>query len=145
MWDELAHREEMPARLVILGGGPIGTEMAQAFACLGSKVTQVEYGPRILLKEDEEVSDFVAGQLRQEGVDILTGHEAIGIEGKTLIAREAGGEVSIPFDDLILAVGRKARLTGYGLEDLGKIGRAHVCTPATNAHRACRLQLETKN
>src|SRR3546814_3707779 len=102
MWDELAHREEMPARLVILGGGPIGTEMAQAFARLGSKVTQVEYGPRILLKEDEEVSDFVAGQLRQEGVDILTGHEAIGIEGKTLIARAAGGEVSIPFDDLIL-------------------------------------------
>src|SRR3546814_13764410 len=68
-----------------------------------------EYGPRILLKEDEEVSDFVAGQLRQEGVDILTGHEAIGIEGKTLIARAAGGEVSIPFDDLILAVGRKDR------------------------------------
>src|SRR3546814_8181585 len=59
MWDELAHREEMPARLVILGGGPIGTEMAQAFARLGSKVTQVEYGPRILLKEDEAVSDFV--------------------------------------------------------------------------------------
>src|SRR3546814_17577362 len=90
MWDELAHREEMPARLVILGGGPIGTEMAQAFARLGSKVTQVEYGPRILLKEDEEVSDFVVGQLREDGVDILTGHEAIGIEGKTLMARAAG-------------------------------------------------------
>src|SRR3546814_7764114 len=105
----------MPARLFILGGGPIGTEMAQAFARHGSKVTQVEYGSRILLKEDEEVSDFVAGQLRQEGVDILTGHEAIDIVGKTLIASAAGGEVTIPFEELLMAVRREARLTAYGL------------------------------
>jgi pyruvate/2-oxoglutarate dehydrogenase complex dihydrolipoamide dehydrogenase (E3) component/uncharacterized membrane protein YdjX (TVP38/TMEM64 family) len=154
MWDALSGREEVPRRIVIVGGGPIGTEMAQAFVRLGAEVTQVEHGPRILPREDEEVSDFVATTLRSEGVHILTAHEAVRCEGKTLIARKAlpldggglgGGdvnegrrvsgvptppqplpiegrgsaEVQIPFDEIIVAVGRKARLTGYGLEELG--------------------------
>jgi pyruvate/2-oxoglutarate dehydrogenase complex dihydrolipoamide dehydrogenase (E3) component/uncharacterized membrane protein YdjX (TVP38/TMEM64 family) len=119
MWDALSQREEMPKRVVIVGGGPIGTEMAQAFARLGAAVTQVEHGARILAKEDEEVSEFVADTLRGEGVTILTGHKALRCEGKTLIARSEGGEVALPFDEIIMAVGRKARLTGYGLEELG--------------------------
>jgi pyruvate/2-oxoglutarate dehydrogenase complex dihydrolipoamide dehydrogenase (E3) component len=119
MWDALSRREEMPKRVVIVGGGPIGTEMAQAFARLGSKVTQVEHGPRILSNEDEEVSDFVASTLRAEGVTILTDHKAVRCEGKVLITQSAEGEVPLPFDDIIVAVGRKARLTGYGLEELG--------------------------
>jgi pyruvate/2-oxoglutarate dehydrogenase complex dihydrolipoamide dehydrogenase (E3) component/uncharacterized membrane protein YdjX (TVP38/TMEM64 family) len=119
MWDALSAREELPRRTVIVGGGPIGTEMAQAFARLGSKVTQVEGGPRILDKEDEEVSDFIADILRGEGVDIRTGHKAVRCEGKTLIASAGGEEVAIPFDEIIVAVGRKARLSGYGLEELG--------------------------
>jgi pyruvate/2-oxoglutarate dehydrogenase complex dihydrolipoamide dehydrogenase (E3) component/uncharacterized membrane protein YdjX (TVP38/TMEM64 family) len=119
MWDALSRRESMPERVVIVGGGPIGTEMAQAFARLGSTVTQVEHGPRILSNEDEEVSEFVASTLRAEGVTILTGHKAVRCEGKTLIAEAPGGEVSLPFDEIIVAVGRKARLTGYGLEELG--------------------------
>ncbi|HLL60059.1 MAG TPA: FAD-dependent oxidoreductase, partial [Allosphingosinicella sp.] len=119
MWDALSGREEVPSRVVIVGGGPIGTEMAQAFARLGSKVTQVESGDRILDKEDEEVSAFISDTLRGEGVDIRTNHKAVRCEGKTLIARTGEEEVEIPFDEIIVAVGRKARLLGYGLEELG--------------------------
>ena len=119
MWDELAARDAVPQRLVIVGGGPIGTEMAQAFARLGSAVTQVEAGPRILPNEDEEVSTFVADILCGEGVDVRTGHEAVRCEGKALIVKSGDGETSIAFDDIIVAVGRKARLSGYGLDTLG--------------------------
>jgi pyruvate/2-oxoglutarate dehydrogenase complex dihydrolipoamide dehydrogenase (E3) component/uncharacterized membrane protein YdjX (TVP38/TMEM64 family) len=119
MWDALSGRDQLPARVAILGGGPIGTEMAQAFARLGSAVTQVERGPRILPREDEEVSAFVQQTLVAEGVRLLTDHQALRVDGKALIARGPDGEVSIPFDEIIVAVGRKARLTGYGLETLG--------------------------
>lgn len=119
MWGALAARHEVPRNLVIIGGGPIGAEMAQAFARLGSKVTQVETGDRILSKEDRDVSAFITQMLHSEGVEVLTGHEAVRCEGKTLIARSRDGEVSIPFDEIIVAVGRKARLSGYGLEELG--------------------------
>ena len=119
MWDALAKRDAIPERLVIVGGGPIGTEMAQAFARLGSQVTQVEGGPRILPKEDEEVSAFITDVLRREGVTILTGHQALRCVGKTLIAGSDSREKALPFDEIIVAVGRRARLTGYGLEELG--------------------------
>jgi pyruvate/2-oxoglutarate dehydrogenase complex dihydrolipoamide dehydrogenase (E3) component/uncharacterized membrane protein YdjX (TVP38/TMEM64 family) len=119
MWDALRGRDEMPRRIAILGGGPIGTEMAQAFARLGAEVTQVEHGERLLSKEDPEVSALIEARLRSEGVRLLTGHRAIRFEGKVLIARGGEGEVSIPFDEIIVAVGRKARLSGYGLEELG--------------------------
>jgi pyruvate/2-oxoglutarate dehydrogenase complex dihydrolipoamide dehydrogenase (E3) component/uncharacterized membrane protein YdjX (TVP38/TMEM64 family) len=119
MWDKLRGRERVPARVAIVGGGPIGTEMAQAFARLGSKVTQIEHGPRLLPREDEDASALVEAVLREEGVDILTGHEAVRVEGKTLVVRCEGAEKSIPFDEIVVAVGRKARLTGYGLEALG--------------------------
>jgi pyruvate/2-oxoglutarate dehydrogenase complex dihydrolipoamide dehydrogenase (E3) component len=119
MWDALRGREELPRRMVIVGGGPIGTEMAQAFARLGAQVTQVEGGPRILSKEDEDVSAFIADTLRSEGVKVLTGHEAVRCEGKALVVRSEGVETPIPFDEIIVAVGRKARLSGYGLEELG--------------------------
>jgi pyruvate/2-oxoglutarate dehydrogenase complex dihydrolipoamide dehydrogenase (E3) component len=127
LWDALRGREEMPRRIAIVGGGPIGTEMAQAFGRLGAQVTQVESGDRILSNEDEEVSAFIAGVLREEGVNVLTGHEAVRCEGKTLIVKpkalpiEGRGsqETAIPFDEIIIAVGRKARLGGYGLEELG--------------------------
>ncbi len=120
MWEALRGRDASPERLAIIGGGPIGTELAQAFARLGSRVVQVEHGPRILDKEDEEVSALVAEVLREEGVDLRTGAEAVRVEVKTLIVRSnTRGEERIPFDELIVAVGRKARLSGYGLEALG--------------------------
>ena len=119
MWDELEARNTIPPRLTIVGGGPIGTEMAQAFARLGSKVSLVEAGPRILPNEDEEVSAFIAATLRREGVDVRTGHEAIRCDGKCLIVKSGDRETAIAFDDIIVAVGRTARLSGYGLENLG--------------------------
>ena len=118
MWERLRGRETVPGRIAIVGGGPIGTEMAQAFARLGAKVTQIEHGPRLLPREDEDASALVEAVLREEGVDIRTGHEALRVEGKILVVR-SDREEAIPFDEIIVAVGRKARLTGYGLEELG--------------------------
>jgi pyruvate/2-oxoglutarate dehydrogenase complex dihydrolipoamide dehydrogenase (E3) component/uncharacterized membrane protein YdjX (TVP38/TMEM64 family) len=114
---------ELPERLVVLGGGPIGSELAQSFARLGSAVTQVEMAPRILMREDPEVSELVAASLRADGVNLLTGHQAVRVEvvdgEKRLVAKQGDAEVAIPFDQLLCAVGRSPRVTGYGLEELG--------------------------
>ncbi|HXG99334.1 MAG TPA: FAD-dependent oxidoreductase [Sphingomicrobium sp.] len=120
MWESLAKRDSVPERLVIVGGGPIGCEMAQAFVRLGAKVTLVEGGDRLMANEDEDVSAFVLDLLRSEGVNVLTGHQAVRCDpGKTLIIKASSTEVLLPFDDIIIAVGRVARLKGYGLEELG--------------------------
>ncbi|MBI5792568.1 MAG: FAD-dependent oxidoreductase [Rhodocyclales bacterium] len=114
---------ELPRRVVVLGGGPIGSELAQSFARLGSAVTQVEMAPRIMVREDPEVSDLVAASLRADGVNVLTGHQAVRVEvvdgEKRLIAKRGDADVVIPFDELLCAVGRSPRVTGYGLEELG--------------------------
>ena len=123
MWDVFAQLDEMPRRLVVLGGGPIGCELAQAFARLGSAVTQVEMAPRIMLREDEEVSELARQALQADGVEVLTGHKALRCEKdgdtKTLVVEHQGQEKRIGFDALLCAVGRVARLSGYGLEELG--------------------------
>jgi pyruvate/2-oxoglutarate dehydrogenase complex dihydrolipoamide dehydrogenase (E3) component/uncharacterized membrane protein YdjX (TVP38/TMEM64 family) len=123
MWDEFAKLDEVPKRLVVLGGGPIGCELAQSFARLGSHVTQVEMGTRIMVREDEEVSELAKASLVADGVQVLTGHKALRCEmvngDKTLVVEHAGAEKRIVFDQLLCAVGRVARLQGYGLEDLG--------------------------
>lgn len=123
LWDAFAQRDAAPKRLVVLGGGPIGCELAQAFARLGSQVVQVEMAPRILAREDEDVAALALQSLQADGVLVLTNHKALRFEQhggeKTLVAEHAGREVRIPFDDVICAVGRTARLTGYGLEQLG--------------------------
>ena len=114
---------QQPARLVVLGGGPIGCELAQTFARLGSKVTQVEQAPRLLMREDADASDLVTARFRAEGVEVLLEHTAKRVEvvagEKVLIAEHAQREVRIPFDALLVAVGRHANLTGFGLEELG--------------------------
>jgi pyruvate/2-oxoglutarate dehydrogenase complex dihydrolipoamide dehydrogenase (E3) component/uncharacterized membrane protein YdjX (TVP38/TMEM64 family) len=145
LWDAFAQLDEVPKRLVVLGGGPIGCELAQSFARLGSQVTQVEMAPRIMAREDAEVSELAAAALRADGVDLLTSHKALRVEkhpaqavqpepveggpgastssartgGGVLIVEHAGVEKRIAFDQLLCAVGRSARLTGYGLEELG--------------------------
>jgi pyruvate/2-oxoglutarate dehydrogenase complex dihydrolipoamide dehydrogenase (E3) component len=158
LWGEFAKLDEVPKRLVVLGGGPIGCELAQSFARLGSHVTQVEMGARIMVREDEEVSELAKASLEADGVQVLTGHKALRCERrpssvtastakqsmdrhaslamtdkglamtsegvastfeKCLIVEHNGQEQVIPFDQLLCAVGRVARLQGYGLEDLG--------------------------
>ena len=123
LWDAFAKLDDVPKRLVVLGGGPIGCELAQSFARLGSQVMQVEMAPRILMREDEEVSDYAQKSLQADGVQVLTNHKALRFENvsgiKTLVVEHAGAEKRIEFDEVICAVGRIARLKGYGLEDLG--------------------------
>jgi len=114
---------ELPARLVVLGGGPIGCELAQCFARFGSRVWQVEMAPRILVREDEEIAQMVADRLRADGVTLLVNHTATALrrdgERKVLVARHGDEEVAIEFDALLVAVGRAPRTSGYGLEELG--------------------------
>jgi pyruvate/2-oxoglutarate dehydrogenase complex dihydrolipoamide dehydrogenase (E3) component/uncharacterized membrane protein YdjX (TVP38/TMEM64 family) len=123
LWDEFAALQEPPRRLVVLGGGPIGCELAQCFARLGSHVTQVEMMPRLMIREDEEVATYVRGVLEREGVAVLTDHKAVRCEKAgaqcALIVESNGKERRVEFDALLVAVGRKARLEGYGLEELG--------------------------
>jgi pyruvate/2-oxoglutarate dehydrogenase complex dihydrolipoamide dehydrogenase (E3) component/uncharacterized membrane protein YdjX (TVP38/TMEM64 family) len=119
MWEAFAEMAEVPARMAILGGGPIGCEMAQAFARLGAQVTLVEASERLLAREDEEVSALATAVLEEAGVRILIGYRAARFEDGLLIAEQEGDETRVPYDALIVAVGRRARLAGYGLETLG--------------------------
>ena len=123
LWDEFAKRDEIPKRLVVLGGGPIGCELSQSFARLGSEVVQIERGARIMAREDQEVSELAKASLESDGVRVLTGHTALRCEkdgeSKFIVVEHEGQEQRIEFDDLLCAVGRVARLTGYGLETLG--------------------------
>ncbi|MBK7315844.1 FAD-dependent oxidoreductase [Candidatus Aalborgicola defluviihabitans] len=131
LWERFAQLDEIPKRLVVLGGGPIGCELAQSFARLGSAVTQVEMAPRLMTREDEDVSELVTASLRADGVQVLTAHKALRCDGtdpdkgngngktKVLVVEHAGTELRIEFDQLLCAVGRSARLSGYGLEELG--------------------------
>jgi pyruvate/2-oxoglutarate dehydrogenase complex dihydrolipoamide dehydrogenase (E3) component len=158
--DTLWDLRELPARLVVLGGGPIGCELAQAFARLGSQVTQVEMAPRLMGREDEDVSAFVQARLEADGVTVLTGHRALRCEhrdgnlsasghegvaqgvadehhpvsvdtadessgpGWELVVEVGEAQRRIPFDRIVCAVGRQARLEGFGLEELGLIDPA---------------------
>jgi pyruvate/2-oxoglutarate dehydrogenase complex dihydrolipoamide dehydrogenase (E3) component/uncharacterized membrane protein YdjX (TVP38/TMEM64 family) len=153
LWDALAALDAPPRRLLVLGGGPIGCELAQALARLGSQVTLVEMGVALLAREDEEVSALAARALQADGVRVLTGHRALRcarVDGENVLVvqsapapapapapaasesesesesepepesvTEAGPELRIPFDLLLCAVGRQARLQGFGLEELG--------------------------
>ncbi|MEE8288685.1 MAG: FAD-dependent oxidoreductase [Nitrosomonadaceae bacterium] len=123
LWDEFAKKDAPPSRLIVLGGGPIGCELAQSFARLGSKVTQIEMAPRIMIREDEEISEVVRISLERDGVEMLIGYKALRCEcedeNKFIVVEHDGVERRIEFDTLLCAVGRLARLTGYGLEELG--------------------------
>lgn len=123
LWDIRA----MPGRMIVLGGGPIGTELAQALNRLGSQVTQVEMAPRIMSREDPEISLMVTASLEAEGVKVLVNHTAREVlvekgekdEKFLLVATSDGQEKRVAFDQLLVAVGRKANVTGFGLEELG--------------------------
>lgn len=123
LWEEFAQLDTIPQRMVVLGGGPIGCELSQAFARLGAKVSQVEMLPRILSREDPDVADIALAAQAASGVTVLTSHKALRCEvvrgKKQIVVEHDGKERKIPFDALIVAVGRKARLAGYGLEELG--------------------------
>ena len=121
--DTVWELRELPRRLVVLGGGPIGSELTQAFQRLGAQVTQVEMLPRLLIREDPEIAAMVESRFRAEGVDVRVGHKAkeFRVEDgrKVLICEHQGKDLAIEFDALLVAVGRVANTAGYGLEELG--------------------------
>jgi pyruvate/2-oxoglutarate dehydrogenase complex dihydrolipoamide dehydrogenase (E3) component/uncharacterized membrane protein YdjX (TVP38/TMEM64 family) len=121
--DNIWALRKLPGRLVVLGGGPIGSELTQAFARFGAKVTQVEMAPRIMVREDPEVSELVKRSFEADGVEVLVNHRAkqVVVEGgeKYLVVESAGADRRIAFDEILVAVGRVANTTGYGLEELG--------------------------
>jgi len=127
LWEKFSAFDAPPKRLVVLGGGPIGCELTQAFARLGVQVTQIEMAGRLLSREDAEVSEILTESMRRDGVTILTEHKALrcerkevgGVTVKSIVVEHGGIERHIAFDELLCAVGRVARLKGYGLEELG--------------------------
>jgi len=135
--DNVWELRKLPARLVVLGGGPIGCELAQAFARLGSKVIQVEMLPRILIREDPEISGMVMKRFAAEGVEVRVNHKAkeFRVENgrKLLVCEHLGQEVRIEFDEVLCAVGRIANTEGYGLEELG-IATTKARTVETNEY-----------
>jgi pyruvate/2-oxoglutarate dehydrogenase complex dihydrolipoamide dehydrogenase (E3) component/uncharacterized membrane protein YdjX (TVP38/TMEM64 family) len=120
--DNLWRLRELPERLLVLGGGPIGCELSQAFARFGSRVTVVEMMPRLMIREDEEVADLVTHRFKEEGINLLLGYKAIEFANEAgeniLICEHQGKRKEVPFDRVLVAVGRKPNSSGFGLEDL---------------------------
>lgn len=126
--DNLWELRELPKRMVVLGGGPIGCELSQAFARLGSDVTLVERSSNVLPREDVDASSVVLERMQLDGVRVLLEHIAIQVnvvdQKKWLVLEHCGVHSAVEFDELLVAIGRTPNLSGYGLEDLGlKVGR----------------------
>jgi len=121
--DTLWELEELPKRLLVLGGGPIGCELSQAFQRLGSQVTQVEMADRLMGPEDNDTASLLSERLSAEGIDIKLNHKALRFEQhdgeSVLIAEHDGQETQLPFDKVIIALGRQPNISGFGLEELG--------------------------
>jgi dihydrolipoamide dehydrogenase len=120
--DNLWRLRERPDRLLVLGGGPIGCELAQAFARFGSRVTIVEMMPRLMIREDEDVAEMVTQRFQDEGIELLVAHKAIQFtqqgDEQVLVCEKQGEQVRVSFDQVLVAVGRKANTSGFGLEEL---------------------------
>jgi pyruvate/2-oxoglutarate dehydrogenase complex dihydrolipoamide dehydrogenase (E3) component/uncharacterized membrane protein YdjX (TVP38/TMEM64 family) len=121
--DSIWDLRELPRRLLVLGGGPIGCELAQAFARCGAEVTQVEQQPRLLAREDPDISALLAQRFAAEGILVLTSCRALqGVQRdgeRILVAEQQGQEIEIAFDAVLVAVGRVPNVAGFGLEELG--------------------------
>ena len=120
--DTIWELEQLPKRLLVIGGGPIGCELTQAFANLGCRVTQMEMAPRILMREDPEVSELLAERFRDQDINVLTGRKVVQFasdeQGNYVAAEYEGEVVREHFDRVLLALGRKPNVVGFGLEEL---------------------------
>ena len=121
--DNVWSLQQLPGKLLVVGGGPIGCELAQAFSNLGSDVTQVDMADRIMPREDAEVSELVSSRFQKQGIELLCDHKLLkfeSIDGRNYMVAEHQGEtVRVEFDKVLLAIGRKANVEGFGLEELG--------------------------
>ncbi len=120
--DNIWQLDELPKNLTILGGGPIGSELAQCFAFLGSKVRIIEMSDRIMAVEDVDVSEAITKRFEQDGIEILVNHTAKIFKKKNyknvLICDHKGKETEIEFEHILIAVGRKANTNNFGIEEL---------------------------
>ena len=119
--DNLWDLQTLPQRLLVLGGGPVGCELAQSFARLGSRVTLMDMESALLPREDPDASRFIADVLKAEGVAVRLSHKAVRVAGNCLFAETVGGEVTIEFDRILVALGRRAHTDSL---NLGAVGRA---------------------
>jgi len=121
--DNLWQLQDCPKRLLVMGGGPIGCELAQAFARLGSSVKIVDMAKQLMPREDKEVGEYIAEVFASEGIGVHTGHQAVRFRkednGCFADFKVAGEFVSFAFDQLLVAVGRRANVEGMGLDELG--------------------------
>jgi dihydrolipoamide dehydrogenase len=126
--DNLWSLQEQPKRLLIMGGGPIGCELAQSFQRLGTEVILVDMAPRLMPREDEDVSEYIMEVFQKEGVEVLLKQKIVGFEpndngGVALLEADQQGAQQEPqrieFDKVMVAVGRKANTDSLGLETLG--------------------------
>jgi pyruvate/2-oxoglutarate dehydrogenase complex dihydrolipoamide dehydrogenase (E3) component/uncharacterized membrane protein YdjX (TVP38/TMEM64 family) len=135
--DSIWDLQDLPARLLVMGAGPIGCELAQAFARLGSKVSLVDMASQVLPREDSEVSSLVQANFERQGIDVLINHRASGFrteDGRNIASFDRGGEErQLEFDKVLVAVGRKANTEGMGLEELG-IGLSPAGTLAVDEY-----------
>lgn len=127
--DNLWRLEALPERLVVLGGGPIGCELGQSLAMLGSRVSLVEFADQLLPREDPEVAEMLRQTLEEDGLRVCLGRQALRVvedeAGAALEVSDARGDVEcLPFSHLLVAVGRQANVSGMGLESLGVESRA---------------------
>lgn len=114
---------ELPRRLVVIGGGPIGTEMAQSFARFGSRVTQIEKAAHILPREDSEAAEIVQNAMRKDGVEFVLNAKVVRMEKrgdeKVVVVEQAGVETEIVGDQILVGIGRTPNVDGMGLEEAG--------------------------
>jgi len=121
--DNIWELEEQPKRLIVLGGGPIGCELSQAFSKLGSQVTMVEMMGQLMGREDSDVAELITNNFEKSGIRVLTNHKAVKFTNdngeKVLHCESDNGPVEVPFDQVLVAVGRKANSDGMNLDKLG--------------------------
>ncbi len=121
--DNIWDLRELPENFIVLGAGPIGCELAQSFARLGSNVTLVQRGSMIMKKEDPDAAKIILEKFEAEGIKVLLNHSAKEIktnDGKhELICENNGKDVHIKFDKILIALGRVPNTKGFGLEELG--------------------------
>ena len=119
--DTIWELRKQPKRMIVLGGGPIGCELAQSFSRLGSEVTQVEMAPKIMGREDPEISELIEKDFISENINVLTNTKAVACKRGTeqlLVCEQNGKTIEIPFDAMLIAIGRKPNVEGFGLEEL---------------------------
>ena len=120
--DNVWELQEQPKRLVVLGGGPIGCELSQAFSKLGSEVTVVEMMDQLMGREDSDVAETIKHNFEQSGIRVLVNHKAVRVSSsgeRVLHCESDSGPVEVPFDEILVAVGRKANSDGLNLEKQG--------------------------